>query len=87
MTKLRTPKIYDLHEIKLTTRVGLRTLEMSGWEFRDFIRLYHILKQRNNLKRAEDLEVFLKQVAKMLNFEDFNIDQDVSLKNVGIDNG
>lgn len=85
MSKLRKPNVFDLHPIKFTTQVGLQKWEMSGWQFRDLVRLYHIFRERNSKKKAEDLFVFLNKVSEVMGYNNFNIEENVSLQDMGIE--
>jgi len=85
MTKLRNPNRYDIHPIKFTTRVGFQTWEMSGWEFRDLVRLYHVLKNQRHTKKCEDIKVYTELIAEKLGYDNFDIEENVSLKDLGLD--
>jgi len=83
---MRQPNVFDISPIKIVAKNKWVKFEISKWQMRDLIQIYQLLKSRRYPKKAKDLRAFLCEVAKAYDYFDFNPDDKVSMKMVGVSN-
>lgn len=78
---MKKPNKWHIREAVITAREGLNKFEIS-LEMRELMKIYRILKKRNENKITEKIRKFLNSFAESCGFDDFNINDEISVRKI-----
>ena len=81
---VKDPHLFHLVPLKLSCRMGLLNNYFINLEVRELMKIYRCLKGRIENNILEDIEKFLNSLAEGYGYTEFNIDERITTKNLGV---
>jgi hypothetical protein len=78
------PHLFHLLPLKLKCKLGLLDTFEITWEVRELMAIYRAIHGRSNIKISEDIEMFLNSVAERYGYNEFDINEKVSNRNINV---
>ena len=85
-TKVKNPHHFHILPLKLSCRVGLLNNININLEVRELMKIYQALQGRIDSRLLEDIERFLNSLAELYPYENFDINERITKRNVGVKN-
>ena len=80
---VKNPTLFHIQKITINARNGLHTYEIS-METRDLMKIYRIMKKRNNTIICNKIAQFLNSYADGFGYINFNVNDNISTAKVGV---
>lgn len=78
-----TPNKFHIESITINARNGLHTFEIR-MQVRDLMKIYRLMKKRNNNIICNKISQFLNSFALSHNYNNFNVNDNISTAKVGV---
>lgn len=82
---MKNPSKFHLNEVTFNSRNLLTTFQIS-FEVRDIMKMYRIMHKRGERIMCKKIEMFLNSYAESCKYDKFNINEEISTKQIGVNN-